>query len=237
MKNEILEKLLYEFSHHIRNELYSMCQFKLATRSNQIEGNTMDEDATAMLFDTQQIPSSKYMAKEIEEAQGHFLMFNAMLKSIDKPLDIDIIKSYHKEMTEGIFEFKANGGVPGEFKVRDNIAGTMPTVSFDKVEEELKKLLDLYNDKKEHNIEDIILFHSRYEHIHPFQDYNGRTGRMILFRESLLHGKPIVVDQIDRLKYIQSIKDVLENNSVSDDVKHLYEKWQDEFYREIEKCV
>ena len=237
MKNKILERLLFEFEHHIRNELYSICQFKLAARSNQIEGNTLTEEDTATLFDTQQIPSSRYKAKEIEEAQGHFLMFNEMLKTVDMPLSEEIIKSYHKAMTEGIFEFKANGGVPGEYKVRNNIAGTTETVEPSKVHEELDKLLNEYSNILAPTVRDIAYFHCKYEKIHPFQDYNGRTGRMIVFRESLKYLTPIVINVSDRKEYIDALIYAQQNNYDVDKLKFKFKEWQDSFYREIEKYI
>ena len=237
MQNNILKRLLYEFENHIRNELYSICQFKLAARSNQIEGNTMTEVDTAMLFDTQQIPSTSYKAKEIEEAQGHFLMFNEMLKTIDKPLSEEIIKSYHKAITEGIFEFKANGGVPGEYKVRNNIAGTTETVDPSKVHKELDKLLKEYSIILEPTVRDIAYFHCKYEKIHPFQDYNGRTGRMIVFRESLKYLTPIVINVSDRKEYIDALIYAQQNNYDVDKLKFKFKEWQDSFYKEIEKYI
>lgn len=235
--NRVLEKLLFEFEHHIRNELYSICQFKLAARSNQIEGNTLTEEDTATLFDTQQIPSSSYKAKEIEEAQGHFLMFNEMLKTVDMPLSEEIIKSYHKAMTEGIFEFKANGGVPGEYKTRNNIAGTTETVEPNKVHEELDKLLKEYSIILEPTVRDIAYFHCKYEKIHPFQDYNGRTGRMIVFRESLKYLTPIVINVSDRKEYIDALIYAQQNNYDVDKLKFKFKEWQDSFYKEIEKYI
>ena len=237
IQNKILNRLLYEFKHHIRNELYSICQFKLAARSNGIEGNTMSEDDTAMLFDTQQIPSIKYIAKEIEEAQGHFLMFNEMLKSIHLPLSIDIIKRYHKALTEGIFEFKANGGVPGEFKKRPNIAGTMETTEPDKVESELNELIRGYNKIDKISIKDLASFHYEYERIHPFQDYNGRTGRMILFGESLKHFTPIVINVNDRREYVDSLIKARNSAGNIESLSHYLEIWQNSFYKEIEKYI
>ena len=197
----------------------------------------MTEVDTAMLFDTQQIPSTSYKAKEIEEAQGHFLMFNEMLKTIDKPLSEEIIKSYHKAITEGIFEFKANGGVPGEYKVRNNIAGTTETVDPSKVHKELDKLLKEYSIILEPTVRDIAYFHCKYEKIHPFQDYNGRTGRMIVFRESLKYLTPIVINVSDRKEYIDALIYAQQNNYDVDKLKFKFKEWQDSFYKEIEKYI
>ena len=197
----------------------------------------MTEEDTAMLFDTQQIPSTSYKAKEIEEAQGHFLMFNEMLKTIDKPLTEEIIKSYHKAMTEGIFEFKANGGVPGEYKTRNNIAGTTETVEPSKVKEELIKLLDVYNAKEVPELNDIAYFHCKYEKIHPFQDYNGRTGRMIVFRESLKYLTPIVISVSDRKEYIDALIYAQQNNYDVGKLELKFKEWQNSFYKEIKKYI
>lgn len=235
-----LDKLYYDFENNIRNELYSACQFKLAARSNQTEGNTLTEEDTATLFDTQMIPSTRYKPREIEEAQGHFLMFNEMLKTIDSQLNIDIIKSFHKQLTQGIYEFKANGGEPGSFKTRANIAGTSKTTDPKSVENELNSLLDIYynnNDITFDSIEQkLAWFHAKYEHIHPFQDYNGRTGRMILFRESLLANKPIIINNTDKAEYINALKYAHDNDDAIESCKKLTElfiKWKNETMEEL----
>ena len=197
----------------------------------------MTEEDTAMLFDTQQIPSSSYKAKEIEEAQGHFLMFNEMLKTIDAPLGEDIIKSYHKAMTEGIFEFKANGGIPGEYKTRNNIAGSTETVEPSKVHDELEKLLNEYKKILKPTVRDIAYFHCKYEKIHPFQDYNGRTGRMIVFRESLKYLTPIVINASDRKEYIDALVYAQNNSFNIEKLEAKFTEWQNTFYNEIEKYI
>lgn len=197
----------------------------------------MTEEDTAMLFDTQQIPSSSYKAKEIEESQGHFLMFNEMLKTIDEPLSERIIKNYHKAMTEGIFEFKANGGVPGEFKIRNNIAGTTETLEPSKVKEELDKIIKVYNSIEVPTLNNIAYFHCKYEKIHPFQDYNGRTGRMIVFRESLKYLTPIVINVSDRKEYIDALVYAQNNNFDIGKLELKFKECQNSFYKEIEKYI
>ena len=239
-----LDKLYYDFENNIRNELYSACQFKLAARSNQTEGNALTEEDTATLFDTQMIPSTKYKPKEIEEAQGHFLMFNEMLKTIDIQLNIDIIRSFHKQLTQGIYEFKANGVESGSFKTRANIAGTSKTSDPKSVENELNSIVDIYYNSNNITFDSIeqklAWFHAKYEHIHPFQDYNGRTGRMILFRESLLKNIPIIINNNDKSEYINALKYAHDNGDTKESCDRLAElliKWKNETVEELKIFV
>lgn len=207
----IVEQMLTEFKYHDRGGLYGYMQRNLAYNSNRIEGNKLTEDETALLFDTGEILSDGevvYRAKDIEEMNGHFLMFNQMLKTMDAPLSAELIKSFHFQLEAGVFEFRANGYVPGEYKRRENTVGGITTSHPKEVSSDMDKLLNMYNQNDGmHTIEDMAGFHARYETIHPFQDGNGRTGRIILFRESLCNGiLPFIVRDENKVKYYMALK-------------------------------
>lgn len=144
----------------------------------------LTEEQTASLFDNGTLPKSDdyYKAKDVEEMNGHFLMFNKMLDTLNEKLTQELIKQFHYELKSRVFEDRANGYTIGDYKKRPNMIGMYETVRLENVEREMYLLMDWYSNQ-EVNIPALAEFHARYESIHPFQDGNGRTGRLILFRE------------------------------------------------------
>ena len=106
-----------------------MTQITFGYNSNKIEGSTLTEEQTASLFDTGSLPKSDdyYRAKDIEEMNGHFLMFNLMINTLDQELSEDLIKRFHYELKSGVFEDRANGYAIGDYKTRPNIIGANRT--------------------------------------------------------------------------------------------------------------
>ena len=231
---KLKERLFIEFNKRDRSGIYAVTSRELAYNSNKIEGSTLTENQTASLFDTGLLPVSDnvYRAKDIEEMNGHFLMFNHMLKTLDEDLSEELIKKFHYELKSGVFEDKANGYNIGEYKARPNIAGTMQTSLPVNVSDDMKELLIWYKNS-EKNLRTIALFHLKYEKIHPFQDGNGRTGRMILFREALKNDiiPPIIHDE-NRVEYIEGIKEYSDTDS-SEKLYELLMKEQNKYMKTV----
>ena len=232
---KLKERLFIEFNKRDRSGIYAVTSRELAYNSNKIEGSTLTENQTASLFDTGLLPVSDnvYRAKDIEEMNGHFLMFNHMLKTLDEDLSEELIKKFHYELKSGVFEDKANGYNIGEYKARPNIAGTMQTSLPVNVSDDMKELLIWYKNS-EKNLRTIALFHLKYEKIHPFQDGIGRTGRMILFREALKNDiiPPIIHDE-NRVEYIEGIKEYSDTDS-SEKLYELLMKEQNKYRKTVE---
>ena len=191
------DTLLEEFKNNYKNGLMHLFSCELSYHSNKIEGSRLSKEQTAFLFETQEICQGEntFTPKDIEEARGHFLMFNFMLKTLEQKLSQNLIKKYHYYLKCGVFEDIANGRPIGEYKNKQNYVGDLITTSPAMVEKEMQRLLKWYIEKPEVTICDLAEFHVRYEEIHPFADGNGRTGRIILFRESLLHLEyPIIIN-------------------------------------------
>ena len=231
---KLKERLLIEFSKRDRSGIYAVTSRELAYNSNKIEGSTLTENQTASLFDTGMLPvsDSAYRAKDIEEMNGHFLMFNHMLKTLDEDLSEDLIKKFHYELKSGVFEDKTNGYNIGEYKARPNIAGTMLTSMPSDVPGDMKELLKCY-ENADKNLDTLALLHTRYEKIHPFQDGNGRTGRLILYREALKHDIiPPIIHDANRVEYTEGIKEYAEKG-VSERMCRLLKKEQEEYEKTI----
>lgn len=169
----LLNRFKIERGKFDRTGVYAYTQRLLAYNSNKIEGSTLTEEQTASLFDNGILPKSDdyYRAKDVEEMNGHFLMFNKMLDTLQETLSQKLIKQFHYELKSGVFEDRANGYAIGDYKKRPNIIGMYPTVLPGDVEREMFSLLEWYH-SREADISVLAEFHVRYESIHPFQDGN-----------------------------------------------------------------
>lgn len=230
----LLERFKIERAKFDRSGVYAYTQRMLAYNSNKIEGSTLTEEQTASLFDNGTLPKSEdyYRAKDVEEMNGHFLMFNKMLDTLDETLTQELIKQFHYELKAGVFEDRANGYAIGDYKQRPNMIGMYQTVKPENVVQEMYLLMEWYNNQKA-DIPVLAGFHARYESIHPFQDGNGRTGRLILFRECLKNGiVPVVIEDANRSEYLEALKEYREEKK-QDKMIELFVKEQ-QFY--FEKC-
>ena len=230
----LLERFKIEREKFDRSGVYAYTQRLLAYNSNKIEGSTLTEEQTASLFDNGTLPKSDdyYRAKDVEETNGHFLMFNKMIDTLDEPLSQELIKQFHYELKSGVFEDRANGYAIGDYKKRPNVIGMYQTVRPENVAREMHLLIDWYNNQ---NVDISVLakFHARYESIHPFQDGNGRIGRLILFGECLKNEIiPVVMEDANRNEYMEALKEYREEEKM-DKLISLFEKEQ-QFY--LEKC-
>lgn len=231
----LLERFKVEHTKRDRSGVYGFTQRLLAYNSNKIEGSTLTEEQTASLFDTGILPKTDdyYRAKDVEEMNGHFLMFNKMLDTLDAALDQQIIKSFHFELKSGVFEDRANGYAIGDYKKRPNMVGIHQTSLPSQVPEAMTELLNWYH-AQDISLEILAEFHARYEIIHPFQDGNGRTGRIILFRECLRHDiSPFIIEDANRPEYLEALKAYRQNGTVTE-LTTLFLKEQKFYFNQCE---
>lgn len=224
----LLERFKIEQKKRDRSGIYGYTQRTLAYNSNKIEGSTLTEEQTASLFEHGMLPQSDdyYRAKDVEEMNGHFLMFNKMLDTLDESLTEELIKRFHYELKAGVFEDRANGYAIGDYKKRPNMVGMYETVSPKDIADEMKNLLEWYC-SQEKNLDVLAEFHARYEIAHPFQDGNGRTGRIILFRECLVNRIiPVVIHDNNRMEYIDGINKYRIENKTDSLVKLMKKEQQ-----------
>ena len=235
-KQWLIERFKIERKRFDRSGVYAYTQRAMAYNSNKIEGSTLTPEQTASLFDNGTLPANDdcYRAKDVEEMNGHFLMFNYMLDTLEEELTEDLIKQMHYELKSGVFEDRANGYAIGDYKKRPNMIGMYKTSLPKDVETEMKQLLDWYH-KQEKSMNVLAEFHARYESIHPFQDGNGRTGRMILFRETLKYDElaPFIILDDDRSKYLEGLKEFREHQKV-DQLLGLMQKEAKIYYQECQ---
>ncbi len=225
----LLNRMKIEFQKGDRSGVYGYTQRALAYNSNRIEGSTLTVEQTATLFDTQTIAANGEIirSKDIEEMTGHFLMFNYMLKTLEEPLSEDLIKEFHYHLKVGVFEDMANGYPCGEYKNRRNMVSDIEVANPNDVPVRMKELLDEYNGREERDLKNLAVFHADYEMIHPFQDGNGRTGRLILFRECLKNDiVPIIIRSENKPQYQAALHTLQTKGEAKDFLLYLSEEQQ-----------
>lgn len=233
-KKWLIERMMVERTRFDRSGVYAYTQRTMAYNSNKIEGSTLTPEQTASLFDHGTLPRNNnfYRAKDVEEMNGHFLMFNYMLDTLNEDLTENLIKHFHYELKSGVFEDRANGYAIGAYKERPNMVGIYKTILPKEVAVEMGKLLKWYG-AQEKSLSTLAEFHARYEIIHPFQDGNGRTSRMLLFRECLKNPDidPFIILDDHRDTYIEGLKEYREKQK-TDKLVLLMKQETEDYYKQ-----
>lgn len=207
------------------DEIYGIVQITAAYNSNKIEGGLLSEEQVTEIFRQGQVMSGDFRNKDVEEMQGHFKMFDYMLDSLGKPLSPEIIKGMHCNLKEDVFEDLANGYIVGDWKTRRNTVGGITIALPDEVPKRIEELVV----NKVVTIEDIARFHVEFERIHPFQDGNGRVGRMIILKQCLDNNLiPIIIMASDQEQYYRSLVSAQNQKDYSMLVE-LFKKEQEKF--------
>ena len=212
MNNIIYETLLEEKNFKIKGRLYHYTQVNMAYNTNRIEGSKLSEDQTRSIFETQTLLSegnTPINTDDIIETQNHFKAFDYMLDIAEEPLTEEIIKTFHWYIKHGTSQEKLSWFRVGDYKIKPNTIGDLvTTTSPEKVHDEMDHLLYVYEMNHKKTIEDLIDFHYHFEKIHPFQDGNGRVGRLILFKECLRYNiVPFVIDEAHELFYKRGLQE------------------------------
>ena len=213
MKAQDIKKALIEQRKiYLSGNLYHKTQLEFAYNSNHMEGSTITPDETASIYDTGTILTTTekvIVLKDATETKNHFTLFKYMLDTIDDKLTEEMIKKFHFILKDGtLSEEEKKWFNVGEYKQKKNFVGEITTSLPKDVPKDMQELLAWYDGITHKTIEDIIEFHVRFEHIHPFQDGNGRVGRMIMFRECLYNDIiPFYIEDRNKDYYIRGIKE------------------------------
>ena len=210
-KDSILFKLREEMEMKLKGGLYHQTQIRLAYNSNHMEGNRLTEDQTRSIYETKTIGITEGSEKidDILETVNHFRCFDYIISIADKDLSEDIIKHIHLLLKNGTSDSQKEWFAVGDYKKRPNVIGDMiETTHPSKVATETKKLLQAYRENSNITFEDIIDFHYKFEKIHPFQDGNGRVGRLIMFKECLKYDiPPFIIEDKSQNYYKRGLKE------------------------------
>ena len=210
-KDSILFKLREEMEMKLKGGLYHQTQIRLAYNSNHMEGSRLTEDQTRSIYETKTIGITEGAEKidDIIETVNHFRCFDYIISIADKDLSEDIIKHIHLLLKNGTSDSQKEWFAVGDYKKRPNVIGDMiETTHPSKVATETKKLLQAYRENSNITFEDIIDFHYKFEKIHPFQDGNGRVGRLIMFKECLKYDiPPFIIEDKSQDYYKRGLKE------------------------------
>lgn len=202
----ILSKLLEEKAIRLPNTLYHEIQIMFAYNSNRIEGSKLNEEDTRYIYETNTIEGVKN-TNDIIEVINHFSAFDYLLDTIFDPLSEELIKKFHSILKNNTTDSKLEWFNVGNYKSKNNTVSGLDTVKVENVHNEMKKLLSSYLIIKDKKIEDIIDYHVKFEKIHPFQDGNGRVGRLIMFRECLKNDiTPFIIEDNNKYFYYRGLK-------------------------------
>lgn len=232
---QLIKRLEIEFRKKDKSGIYGTTQYLLAYNSNRIEGSRLTEKQTLSLFETGTVIASGEIirAKDVEEATGHFMMFNEMLSTYKETLQEELIKKYHFRLKSGVFEDLANGYPVGEYKNRVNRVADIKTALPSEVSAKMKDLIQRYNEKTNIDLGTLAEFHLEYERIHPFQDGNGRTGRILLFKECLKNGiMPFIIRDEDKLQYYMALQ-----KNDKHELKNFFALEQKNYYKLVQEFL
>ena len=207
--SKILQVLREEKYAKISGGLYHETQVRLTYNSNRIEGSKLSEDQTRLIFETNTIGAEEGVpVDDIIETANHFRAIDYIIDCAEEPLTEAIIKELHKILKIGTRDSHLSWFNVGAYKARANVVGGQETTPPSEVTGEIKKLIAAYTQIAEMSIEDIIQFHHDFEKIHPFQDGNGRVGRLIAFKECLRFNiVPFIIEDSKKMFYYRGLKE------------------------------
>ena len=205
----VLDILREQKNMKLKGNLYHNTQITFAYNTNHIEGSKLTEDQTRYIYETNTLLAEKDTITDLDdviETANHFKLVDYMLEIADKKLTEKMIKEFHKILKEGTSDSRKDWFIVGDYKKLPNEVGGLKTTEPKNVEKDMKKLLEWYESLKQKTINEIIEFHAKFEKIHPFQDGNGRVGRIIAFKECLKNNiVPFIILDKDKLFYYRGL--------------------------------
>lgn len=203
-RRTLLEILKAEKESKTKGGIYHKVQIDLTYNSNHIEGSRLSYDQTRYIYETNTIGIKDEIINidDIVETANHFKCIDMIIDNANYKLSERFIKQLHFVLKSGTSDSRKDWFAVGEYKRYPNEVGGMETVLPEQVEEKMRQLLMKYNKNKTKTFEEILEFHYEFEAIHPFQDGNGRVGRLILFKECLKNNiVPFIIDEELKLYY------------------------------------
>ena len=207
--NKILQALREEKYAKISGGIYHETQVRLTYNSNRIEGSKLSEDQTRLIFETNTIGAENGVpVDDIIETANHFRAIDYIIDCAQEELTENIIKELHKILKNGTRDSHLPWFNVGEYKARANVVGGDETTPPEKVASAMRKLLSEYSKNTDVSARDIVKFHHDFEKIHPFQDGNGRVGRLIAFKECLRFNiVPFIIEDGKKMFYYRGLKE------------------------------
>ncbi len=193
----------------LKGGIYHRTQIDLTYNSNHIEGSRLTHDQTRYIFETNTIgfEGESVRVDDIIETTNHFRCIDIIIDRAEERLTESLIKELHAVLKAGTSDSRRDWFAVGDYKRLPNEVGGNDTTSPEDVKREMKALLSEYNAKKQRSFDDILDLHQRLEAIHPFQDGNGRVGRLIMFKECLANGiVPFIITDDLKMFYYRGLQ-------------------------------
>ena len=194
----------------LKGSIYHRTQIDLTYNSNHIEGSCLTHDQTRYIFETNTIgiTDNSVNVDDIVEAVNHFRCIDYIIDHTEERLTEDYIKHLHLLLKTGTSDSRKDWFAVGDYKRLPNEVGGQETCAPEEVHRQLKALLNDYNQHHPKSFEDILDLHVRFELIHPFQDGNGRVGRLLMFKECLANGiVPFIITDELKMFYYRGLKE------------------------------
>ena len=206
----LLDVLKAEKAAKLSGGIYHKIQIELTYNSNHIEGSRLTHDQTRYIFETNTIGLEGAAVKvdDIVETANHFKCIDLIIENAKKPITEAFIKELHRTLKSGTTDARQEWFAVGAYKRRPNTVGDLETTQPEEVSVKMKELLAEYNTKQEKSFDELLDFHYRFERIHPFQDGNGRIGRLLLFKDCLKYNiVPFIIGEDLKLYYYRGLKE------------------------------
>ena len=206
----LLEILQHEKAARYSGGIYHNTQIEMTYNSNHIEGSRLTHDQTRYIFETNTIgvTGEAVNVDDVIETANHFRCIDFIIEHAKSALTEKMIKELHLMLKTGTSDARQEWFAVGAYKKMPNEVGGMATTMPEDVAAEMQALLAAYSAKKAKTLEDILDFHVRFERIHPFQDGNGRVGRLIMFKECLKYGiVPFIIEDNLKMFYYRGLKE------------------------------
>lgn len=207
-RTPLLERLQQEQAARQTGGMYHCLQIELTYHSNRIEGSGLTQGQVRSIYETNSIGITEepVAVDDVIEAVNHFQCIDRIIQRAIEPLTEEFILELHKILKTGTSDSRLDWFAVGAYKKVPNEVGGRDTTPPQEVPEAMEQLLTEYHSNREKQLEDLIDFHVRFEHIHPFQDGNGRVGRLILFKECLRYGVvPFVIQDDLKMFYYRGL--------------------------------
>ena len=190
--------------------IYHKTQIELTYNSNHIEGSSLSHDQTRYIFETNTIGMEAGVVNvdDVIETANHFRCIDMIIDNAKRVLTEKLIKELHLTLKNGTSDSRKDWFAVGDYKKFPNEVGGVDTALPEEVAGKIKALLEAYNAKSKKTLDDILDFHVKFERIHPFQDGNGRVGRLLMFKECLKYNiVPFIIEDNLKLFYYRGLKE------------------------------
>ncbi len=208
-ENTLLQILRDEKAAKISGGLYHELQVRMTYNSNHIEGSKLTEDQTRLIFETNTVDAGDGIpVDDILETVHHFRAIDYVIDVAEEELTEDIIKHLHFLLKHDTKDAQLSWFAVGDYKKRANMVGGRETAKPKDVPGRMRAMLAAYNAKESVTVNDVIALHADFEYIHPFQDGNGRVGRLVALKECLRHGiVPFIIEDSKKLFYYRGLSE------------------------------